>query len=295
MMIEELLEEYLQSLQLASYSAHTIAAYKRDIQQWIDYTQLNQVDPFTTDKRDASFFLMDLARKGKDNSSIARKLSAIKNFFKFLQEREYITDNVFGLMHPPKRKGRLPQYLTHNQFSELVGLCTDDDFEGVRDRAILEVLYSTGCRAQELVDLNCREVKGRTEVLIRGKGNKSRVVFLVDIARKALERYYEKRRNIADAEEPALFLSSKGRRISRRSLYYLIRKYENKLSERTRLSVHLFRHTFATHLLDEGANLREVQDLLGHEQLSSTQIYTHVSVERLKSAYRDAHPHARRS
>ncbi|WDI37848.1 tyrosine-type recombinase/integrase [Entomospira culicis] len=294
-MIEQLLEEYMLSLQIGSYSEHTIAAYRRDIEQWIAYNQLHQIDALATSKHEASAYMIDLARKGKDSSSIARKLSSLKNFFRFLQERSYIEDNIFQMMRAPKRKGRLPQYLTYEQFSELVSLCTSDDFEGVRDRAILEVLYSTGCRAQELVDLDCKEVEGRTEVLIRGKGDKQRIVFLVDVARQALENYYYKRKELASSSQPALFITLKGERLSRRALYYLIRKYENKLAERTRLTVHLFRHTFATHLLDEGANLREVQELLGHEQLSSTQIYTHVSVERLKQAYRQAHPHARRS
>lgn len=294
-MIEKLLNQYLQSLKLANYSEHTVLAYGRDIEQWIDYARINQINPLEVNKHDASFFMMELARRGKDNSSIARKLSSIRNFFKFLQERAYIVENIFMLINPPKRKSRLPQYLTYQQFSTLVSLCTTDDFIGIRDKAILEVLYSTGCRAQEIVDLNYNEVKGRSEILIRGKGKKYRVVFLVDIARQALERYYYKRKEVIFNTEPALFVNDKGERISRRSLYYLVRKYEKKLTSHTKLSVHLFRHTFATHLLDEGANLREVQELLGHEQLSSTQIYTHVSIERLKSAYRDAHPHAKRS
>jgi integrase/recombinase XerC len=294
LMIKELLEAYLQSLQLASYSTHTIAAYRRDVAQWIDYAQIHQIDAITPNKHEVSLFLMDLARKGKESSSISRKISACKNFFKFLQERGHITENVFMQVRTPKGKGRLPQYLSQQQFSEILKVCTTDTFEGIRDRAILEVLYSTGCRASELSSLNYQEVAGQQQLVIRGKGSKTRVVFLVKVARDALDLYYDRRRSVVASDESALFISSKGLRLSRHALYYLIRQYESKLAEKTHLSVHLFRHTFATHLLDEGANLREVQELLGHEQLSSTQIYTHVSVERLKSAYRSAHPHAKR-
>jgi len=207
-------------------------------------------------------------------------------------KRGFMNENPLVSLFSPKQEKVLPNFLTQSEIERLIESIPLDNPLGIRDRAIIEVLYSTGVRIGELVQLNLSDVKGNRQILIRGKGNKERIVFLGDYAVKSLKRYLEEVRPklVRDIRETALFLSRFGTRLTCRSIERMMEKYGIQLGKD--ISPHTIRHSFATHLLENGADLRAVQELLGHSDLSTTQKYTHITLERLREIYRKTHPRA---
>jgi integrase/recombinase XerC/integrase/recombinase XerD len=242
-------------------------------------------------------FLAELSRAGHSVSTINRMLSALRSYFEYQVKYEKRSDNPFSRIRSLKKEDYLPDFFFEKEIGALIDL-PSDDFLGTRDRLILELLYSTGCRVQELVSIDIKDV-GFKERSIRivGKGRKERMVFIGAKAFSALEAYMRIREQYIDTRDPdatnALFLNNRGRRITVRGVFYIIRKYSATLALPKKISPHTFRHTFATHILDHGADIRVVQELLGHASLSTTQVYTHLGIERLKKIYEQAHPHAK--
>jgi len=242
----------------------------------------------------------ELGRRGLTKRSISRAVSALRTFYRFLHERHAVVENPAAAVRLPKSEKRLPAVLDRRQVDEVFQLAelraSENDFAGLRNLAILEFFYGTGMRLSELAGLNLVDVDIVGEqVKVRGKGRKERLLPLGSHAVNALRRYLpvrEERLMARSRTEQAVFLSARNARLSPRGIQYAVRKFLDGLGGSAGLKVHSLRHSFATHLLDAGADLRAVQELLGHTSLSTTQVYTHTSVERLKKVYNQAHPRA---
>ncbi|MCK4403449.1 MAG: tyrosine recombinase [candidate division Zixibacteria bacterium] len=242
-------------------------------------------------------FLVSLKRKGLKESSIAHRVFVLRSFFKYLLRKGKIKKDLGAYLLSPKRKKPLPSFLTILQMEDLLKLPSRDDLSGFRDLAILELFYSTGMRLSELSELKLSSIDFEGEVIrVMGKGKKERIIPVGAEALGALKNYLDRRKlyykNLSEVDGEAVLLNSSGRKLSARSIRRIVKKYAKDVSEEKKTSPHTLRHTFATHLLDQGANLLTVKDLLGHESLSTTQIYTHVTTERLKKVYKKAHPRA---
>ncbi|MCD6116322.1 tyrosine recombinase XerC [bacterium] len=279
------------------YSDNTIDAYTRDVKQFFEF--LKDITGHTLninsiEKEDIRFFLGHLVEHGVDKKSVARKLASIRGFFKYLGQRELIAADPAQSVRPPKTEKKLPDFLQEEEIAKAIEQIPQENPSGARDRAILELFYGTGMRLSELAGLNVFDIDDiGTSVKVTGKGNKERVVPLGARALESLGVYLKQRyRFNPKNNSQALFLNKSGKRISKRSIQMIVKKWLEKVSEKKKLSPHVIRHTFATHLLDHGADLESVKELLGHVNLSTTQIYTHLTTERLKKVYRQAHPRA---
>ncbi|UCD04669.1 MAG: tyrosine recombinase XerC [candidate division WOR-3 bacterium] len=269
-----------------NYSEHTIRAYQKDIESFFAF--LSEEDISSVDSNAISFFLAFLMKYGLDKTTVARKLSSLKSYFKALKRMGVISENPAELIRTPKKKKHLPGFLTYEQIED--GLKIEDP----RDHAMMELLYSCGLRASELTGLNVDDVDfQKDEVRVMGKGGKERILPMGRRAREAVGAYLKTRAQPgADNARNALFLNFRGGRLSSRSLQRIVRKHLLKVARASGTNPHILRHTFATHLLERGADLRAVQELLGHVSLSTVQIYTHLTTKRLKEIYSKAHPRA---
>jgi len=248
-------------------------------------------------QREVRGYIAELHKRGMARRSIARKLAAVKSFLKFAMAQGMTDANPARLVQTPKIEKRLPTVLTAEEARDLMELPDRTTAAGWRDTAILELLYSTGIRRAELCGLRLGDVDRHGATLkVFGKGGKERIVPFGVHARDAIDQYLLRRGELLDGREsPMLFVGRGGREFAGADIYRIVRKYMGGVTEQKKKSPHVLRHSFATHLLDGGAGLREVGEMLGHASLSSTQIYTHVTIERLKEAYTKAHPRADRS
>jgi integrase/recombinase XerC len=287
-------------------SPHTLKAYKRDLADFVEFLTgyYGQGDWSWggIDRLAIRGFLAHLTRRKLSKRTIARSLSAVRSFYSFMHRNEAVETNPARGVSSPKLERYLPGYLDRAQIellfqsSELKA--QEGRFTDVRNNAILEIFYSTGIRLSELRGINRSDIDLLSQqVKVRGKGRKERIIPLGDHAQLALRNYEAKRDDLArntlpGADRTAFFLSKRGKRISVRAIQNAVTGFLDSIDEDAGLSTHSLRHTFATHLLDAGADLRAVQELLGHASISTTQIYTHTSVERLKEVYGKAHPRA---
>lgn len=284
--MNEEIAQYINSLQNEGASPHTTRNYRIDLKELADF--LKQKPVAQVSKRDLRDFLGSLMRWGYDRSSVARKVSSIRSFFKFLKSRNIINQNPTLAFSAPKLERKLPSFLTQGAAEQLMDL----QELSIRDKAILELLYGTGIRASELTGLNVENVNFIDETIkVLGKRSRERIIPLTRKANIALKEYLRERGIPQDQSLP-LFLNKDKRRLSQRSLQRIVNRHIHKVAELTRMSPHTLRHTFATHLLEKGCDLRTVQELLGHSSIASTQIYTHLTPERLKEVYTQAHPRA---
>jgi integrase/recombinase XerC len=241
-------------------------------------------------------FLAFLGTQSYSKSTIARKLATLRSFYKFCMRRGIVSSHPLASIRTPKQEKRLPKFLELDQITKLLNTPDDNTLLGARDKAMLEVLFSTGVRVSELVDLNFGDVDVEGQVIrVRGKGKKQRTTPVGGTALAALKKYLDLRRVDARAgafDQQALFVNKHGQRLSTRSVRRKLDKYLAEAGLDPSISPHTLRHSFATHMLNNGADLRSVQELLGHQSLSTTQIYTHLTTQRLKKAYDDAHPRA---
>ncbi len=239
-------------------------------------------------------FLAFLGQQDYSKSTMARKLATLRSFYKFCRRRGYIDGNPLATIRTPKQEKRLPKFLEAGQIEVLLNTPDISTLLGARDRAMLEVMYSTGIRVSELVDLNMADVDFVGQCLrVRGKGKKQRTTPIGPTALTAIRRYLDMRRidpRSASFDQEALFVNKHGQRLSTRSVRRKLDKYLTEAGLDPSISPHTLRHSFATHMLDNGADLRSVQELLGHQSLSTTQIYTHLTTAKLKKAYDEAHP-----
>ena len=289
--MEKFIEKFVRYLEIEkNYSAHTVTNYKLDLQgfnKFIAGTDLEKIDYLALRK-----YLAVLKEKNFGNRTVGRKLSTLRSFFRFLCREGHIKTNPILMLSSPKLEKHLPSFMTEDEVGRLIESAfakTQNDLFGLRDRAILEVFYSSGLRISELVGLNLSDIDFISGILkVRGKGKKERIVPIGETALATVRKYLEERKKQVEA----LFLNNHHRRISTRGVRFLLVKYLKASATKPGVSAHTFRHSFATHLLNHGADLRTVQELLGHANLSSTQIYTHLTTDKLKSVYDKAHPHA---
>ncbi len=294
-MIKEL-QEYCDYLKYQkNYSEYTIENYCSDIIQYLDYLDSEEINFKKVEYSDLRFYLMYLKeKKQENNSSIDRKLSALRGFYKFLATEKIVDNNAFSLVTGLKKEKKLPRYFEYNELEELFKVPDLRTALGQRDRLILEMLYATGLRVGELVSVKVSDIDlGSRVILVVGKGNKERRVTYGDYCHDALklylsDGYLKLNKNVSDY----LFLNNNGEVITERGIRYVLDQVIKKTSLNKSISPHVLRHSFATHLLNEGCDLLTVQKLLGHESISATQIYTHVTTDRLKEVYYNSFPRA---
>jgi len=285
-------------------SIHTVTAYRRDLAEFTGFLQrrLHRAEWrwAEVDRNLLRGFLGELNRRGLARRTIARKISAVRSFLRYLHREEVIPANPGRTVRSPKLDRRLPGWLTRAEMERLFEAAelrsAQGDFRGTRDHAVVELFYATGMRLSELQGLDTRAVDLIAEqARVLGKGRKERILPIGRMAAAALRRYELRRQEIAGREHrdrAALFLSERGRRLSVRQLQNIVKRFLDQAADDARLSTHSLRHSFATHLLDAGADLMAVKELLGHASPPTTRIYTHTSRERLKKVYNQAHPRA---
>ncbi|RJP29684.1 MAG: tyrosine recombinase XerC [Candidatus Omnitrophota bacterium] len=286
--MQRYIEKFIRYLEIEkNYSAHTLLNYKLDLEHFFSFlgsSPVEGVDYITLRK-----YLATLKDASLGNRSIGRHLSTLRTFFKFLTRDGFIKTNPMLSLSSPKIEKHLPQFLTEEEASRLIEATVAKDESGLRDRAILETFYSTGIRISELVSLDTDDIDFISGVVkVEGKGKKERIVPIGDKALSAIRQYIDKRKKEFDA----VFLNKNGKRISTRGVRSIVAKYIKASGLKHGVSPHTIRHSFATHLLNRGADLRSVQELLGHVNLATTQIYTHLTTDRLKNIYDKAHPRA---
>jgi len=280
-------------------SVETCRAYSSDIIQFFRHINLDDnFNPRAVDLRTVRSFMAGLRDGGAGKSTVARKLSSLRSFYRYLVREGVTMENPFAAARQLRKEHRLPQLLDEGEVERLLAAPDMKAFGGVRDRAILETLYSTGARVSELTGLNVDDADLISEcVRLRGKRKKERLLPLGSYAAKAIRMYINRRNamleRLGKTRQRALFLNRAGGRLTDRSVRRLLDKYVCEIGIGRSISPHTLRHSFATHMLNRGADLRSVQELLGHESVSTTQIYTHLTTERLKTIYEQAHPRAK--
>ncbi len=300
------LKDFLQTLEtIKNISQHTASAYKRDLNQFFDFLKKSNISSLkSVDHLMLRRFLGTLHDKEYVKSSIARKCASLRSFFKFLVREGILKTNPASSLHTPKKEKKLPHFLTEEEVEAFLSLPKTNDPAGMRDKAIFETLYSCGTRVSELAGLNLSDVDLLGEIIkVKGKGKKERLCPLGMPAIRAMNAYLDIRAvffktgkaarkgfKTIPAKE-AFFVNSKGGRLTTRSIERILKTYVIQITSK-KVTPHTLRHSFATHLLQRGADLRSVQELLGHKNLSTTQIYTHVTTELLKKVYVSAHPRA---
>lgn len=282
-------------------SPATITNYKGDLEQFVDFIttrygiEKEEVELYFLNHKVVREYLVYLQEKGIKKSSVARKLASLRSFARYLYNKGILDDNPLFLVSTPRQERRLPKFLFPAEVEALLNAPDTKTPLGQRDKAILETLYASGLRVSELVSLNVNDFSPYDDFIkVRGKGDKERLVPLGSKAREALYIYLQDGRlkllRSKKADETALFLNWRGKRLSDRSVRNIIDKYMREVAANLRISPHVMRHSFATHLLNNGADLRSVQEMLGHVKLSTTQIYTHLTRENIKKIYDDTHP-----
>jgi tyrosine recombinase XerC len=286
--MERYIDKFKRYLEIEkNYSRHTILNYQIDLEDFKKFlgdSPIEKVDYLLVRR-----YLALLKEKNFGSKTMARHLSTLRSFFKFLVREGFLKNNPILSVSSPKIEKHLPSFLTEEQTVRLIESSSPKNEAGFRDRAILETFYSSGLRISELVGLNLDDVDFIGGIIkVRGKGKKERIVPVGDKALQSLREYLNKRKK----QTQSLFLNKRGTRITDRGVRGIVAKYIRISGMKQRISPHTLRHSFATHLLNRGADLRTVQELLGHASLSTTQIYTHLTTERLKSVYDKAHPRA---
>jgi len=296
----ELVDRFLRHLAAErNASEHTVRSYGRDLAQFLDFIEeRGELGAFPSELTRLTFraYLAGLLEKGYAKTSVARKVAALKSLYKFLLLRGHTKTNPASALRTPKVGKRLPKLLSVDQITRLIAAVPADGLWSLRDVAVLEVLYGGGLRVSELVAADVEDVDISDGIIrVRGKGKKERIAPIGRSASRAVERYLEERsrhHSRARFDRSAVFINRAGSRLTVRSVRRLVDKYAAAAGLARNVTPHMLRHSFATHMLDRGADLRAVQELLGHESLSTTQLYTHLTAERMKQTYDAAHPRA---
>jgi integrase/recombinase XerD len=293
--MRELIAAFLDYLTVErGLSRNTIMSYQEDLNYYMDYLETKGIDALSrTTNNDITNFMLSQKDKGLAANSVARRLAAIKAFYRFLVRERILKADPSSLIDSPKLWKKIPDALSVNEVTALLEQPNIRQQQGIRDKAILEALYATGMRVSEAANLKNDNVNLRVGFLrCIGKGNKERVIPLGKKAVNSLQRYLAVARPklLKGRSSEYLFLNRFGKKISRQSLWKLIKRYARQAGIKKPIRPHILRHSFATHLLERGADLRSVQEMLGHSNISTTQIYTHINKERLKSIHRMFHP-----
>jgi tyrosine recombinase XerC len=287
------IEGYLNYLRFErNYSPNTLRSYNVDLLDFYNYCKERDLD--FTNKKVIRNYIQNIAQKNYKKSTIARKLTSLRSFFEYLLTYDKIKEDLTVFIPIPKIEKRLPQFLSIDEVYKLLEAPSLNNLLGIRDRAILETLYATGIRVSELVGINEEDINWNYgEIRVFGKRAKERIVIIEENTLKILQLYHDYvRPKLLKKPEKAFFLNAKGERITDRGVRLIVKRYTKFLGKK--VSPHTLRHTFATHLLEGGADLRYVQELLGHVRISTTQIYTHLTSEQIRNIYTKAHPRAKK-
>lgn len=277
------MNEFLDHIRVCGFSDYTIKSYEEDLISFFKY--FKEIPTSVNELREYIRYLYD---KKYSSATISRHISTLKSFYKYLEEKEIIKNNPMVLVSNPKKEKLLPNYLNYETLEKLLNTPDIKTKSGLRDALILEILYSSGIRVSELVNIKIKDINfNERKILIFGKGRKERYVFYGTRAEKLLNEYLKNKQN------EYLFVNTKGNKLNERTVREIVSINAKKAHIDVKVTPHTLRHTYATHMLDGGADLKSVGDLLGHENLSTTGIYTHVSNERLRSVYLNSHPRAK--
>ncbi|MDV6376726.1 tyrosine recombinase XerC [Sporosarcina sp. GW1-11] len=295
--IKELVDEYVSYIRLEkNYSSYTVKEYEKDLQEFLFFLQEERINDLqNVEYAVARLYVTRLYDRKFARTSISRKISAIRSFFKFINARYGIEDQAFRLLYHPKKEQRLPAFFYEQELEKLFDVTMGEDNRSVRDRALLELLYATGIRVGELVAIEVQDVDHYLGIVkVMGKGKKERFVPFGSFAEEALHEYMatSRPRLMKQKKHSMLFVNLRGDPLTDRGVRYILNELMERAALHTKITPHMIRHTFATHLLGAGADLRSVQELLGHSHLSSTQVYTHVTNEHLRQTYLQTHPRA---
>ncbi|MBM7647141.1 integrase/recombinase XerC [Bacillus ectoiniformans] len=300
--MSKLFEKYFQSfieyLQIEkNYSVYTVDQYRYDIEEFYKFIVEQSLENIQEiEYLDVRLYLTALHERQMARASIARKISSLRSFFRYLVREKYLSENPFSLVQQPKGAKKIPSFFYEEEMKELFAACEGDEPLTVRNKALIELLYATGIRVSECASIKLMDIEFELSVLlVKGKGNKERYVPFGIYALEAIETYIAEARSklLKSAEEHSyLFLNHRGRPLTARGIHHVLNKVIEKATLTGKIHPHMLRHTFATHLLNNGADMRTVQELLGHAHLSSTQIYTHVTKEHLRNTYLTHHPRA---
>jgi len=277
-------------------SGNTLSSYRRDLQKLLEFLDSRNISFDSVQVEELREFITTERSKGLSESTLARLTVAVRSLFRFLAKDQGLLDAAKELQ-PPTIPKRLPKALTIAEINALLSAPSEEGM-GIRDRALLELLYATGARVSEIVALNLDDIRSSgesiTTIRVLGKGKKERIVPVGSFAKKAVDQYLTRvRRGLLKGSEPALFLNSRGGRLTRQSAWAIVLESARRAGIKRDISPHALRHSFATHLLDGGADIRVVQELLGHASVTTTQIYTLVTIDKLRESYASAHPRAR--
>ena len=277
-------------------SGNTLSSYRRDLQKLLEFLDSRNISFDSVQVEELREFITTERSKGLSESTLARLTVAVRSLFRFLAKDQGLLDAAKELQ-PPTIPKRLPKALTIAEINALLSAPSEEGM-GIRDRALLELLYATGARVSEIVALNLDDIRSSgesiTTIRVLGKGKKERIVPMGSFAKKAVDQYLTRvRRGLLKGSEPALFLNSRGGRLTRQSAWAIVLESAKRAGIQRDISPHALRHSFATHLLDGGADIRVVQELLGHSSVTTTQIYTLVTIDKLRESYASAHPRAR--
>lgn len=297
--MEQMVESYLLHLKVErGLAQNTLDSYRRDLTKFVGFLKRQGVFGFDqVDRRGIMSFMEDLHTNGRAAATISRNLAAIRSFYGFLSQENLVSKNPSTELDSPKIPKRLPNILTEGQIDRLLEQPKATDASGMRDKAMLELLYATGIRVSELVDLDISDVNLDMGFLrCLGKGSKERIVPMGKTAINCIAAYlkYGRGKLLRNPEETSVFLNIHGRRLTRQGFWKILKKYVKQAGIDGDITPHTLRHSFATHLLENGADLRAVQEMLGHSDISTTQIYTQVTASRLRDVYQQFHPRAKK-
>lgn len=296
--MKNIINEFMNYLNIQKrYSSKTIENYKIDLDQFINYININNIFDFANiEYDDLRKYLEYLYEKNYSNKTISRHISSLKSLYRYLLNKDIVNNNPTDLLSSPKMEFRLPSYLNINDLETLISTPNRESRVGKRDVLIIEMFYSTGIRLSELVNMKIKDIDFRNKTIkIKGKGNKERYVFYGHDCSIYLDDYINNSRRyyLKDAND-YLFINQHGKKLTQSGIEYIVKKILKESNINIHLTPHVLRHTFATHMLNEGADLMTVKELLGHSNISTTGIYTHVSNEQLRRTYLNAHPRARK-
>lgn len=277
------------------YSPYTITSYKKDTYDYLEFLKKNNIDIKNSNYKIVEEYSKYLYKKKLSKRSIARKYSSIRTFYNYLEKNNILENNIFNLLENPKKEEKLLRFINEYELDKMFEI-PDNSPKGQRDRLILEILYGTGVRVSELVNIKINDIDfNNNSIKVRGKGNKDRYVFYGKYCKEAINNYIKNGRiSLLNGQTcDYLLLNRFGKNISVVSIRKILNEIINKCSLDIKISPHVLRHTFATHLLNEGADIMHVKELLGHSSLSTTSIYTHVTNEKIKEVYYKTHPRAK--
>lgn len=279
---EEVLDNFFKVLKSEyNYSDYTIKNYKLDLTLFFDFLNKSNINYLYLNKDNVLAYLKYLDKMNLKNSTISRRISALRTFYNYLMNEGLINSNIFLNVKNPKLEKKLPNYLNYTEMEELLESIDIKTDEGLKRRLLIEMFYSTGCRVSEIINIKVNDIDFKDKkIRIMGKGSKERIVYYGDYAKKYLDKYLSK-----GMDKDYLFVNKHGDKYTVEEIELIVKDIMKHLSIKTHVTPHTLRHTFATHLLNNGADIRSVQELLGHSNLSTTGIYTHVSSDRLKEVY----------